>query len=432
MKSFKYPLLILTSVEIEEIEYIYNLRRFGMKLDLSVMRDFAALLGNPQDDVHFAHVAGTNGKGSVCAFLYEIMKRKYRAGIYTSPHVKRYTERIVVNDEEIPEEYIVDFVRKYKATIEKLAKENRNPTFFEVTTALALKYFSEKNVEFAVMEVGLGGRLDATNIITPDITAITSIDKEHTNVLGKSIEKIAKEKAGIIKKGVPVVVGEHKKKATQVIKKIADMRRAMYHNVNQECIYEDLKMEIGGMEFTLKTPKEEYRIKTKMIGRHQIKNVMVAVRMAELLQENYSITKSDIEKGIEETKWRDRFEVKSNEPLMIFDASHNPAGARVLRDTLRDLNLRDVTLLFSMLEDKDVDSYLKKLKGRVNKVIVTEINYYRKMNSEKIKKIAENYFSNVILIKNPCEALRYAINNEEKILATGSIYLLGELESCPL
>ncbi len=417
-------------MEVEEIEYIYNLRRFGMKLDLEIMKDFAALMGNPQEGMHFAHVAGTNGKGSTASFLYSIMKRKYRTGIYTSPHILRYNERMVVNDEEISDEYIINFVRKYRPIIEELAKEMRNPTFFEVTTALALKYFKERNVEFAVMEVGLGGRLDATNIISPDITAITSIDKEHTNVLGKTIEKIAKEKAGIIKPGVPVIVGEHKKKATREIKKIAEMRGAEYHNINEECSYRDLKMNLEGLQFILETPVNEYKIKTKMIGKHQIKNVMVTVRMAELLSENYSIKKGDIEEGIREAKWRDRFEIKREKPLLIFDASHNPAGARVLRDTLRSLNLRDITLLFSMLEDKDIDSYLRKFRGLVDKVIVTEINYYRKRKGEQIKESAEKYFDNVILIKNPCEALSYALKNEKKILATGSIYLLGELEAC--
>ncbi|NPA75191.1 MAG: bifunctional folylpolyglutamate synthase/dihydrofolate synthase [Euryarchaeota archaeon] len=418
-------------MELPEIEYIYNLRRFGMKLNLDVMYDFAHLLGDPQDELNFAHIAGTNGKGSTASFLYNIMRRRYRTGLYTSPHLVRYNERIVVNGEEIPTEYIVKFVRKYRKTIEKMADEMRNPTFFEVTTALALKYFKDAGAEFAVMEVGLGGRLDATNIIVPDVTAIVSIDKEHTNVLGKTIPKIAREKAGIIKKGVPVVVGEHKKAATRVIKKIADARNAEYHNIHEECEFNVEKMSIDGMRVSISTPVRDYKLHTKMIGEHQCKNMAVAIRMAELLQDNYSITTEDIIRGVDSALWRGRFEVKAREPLLIFDSAHNPAGARVLARTLRALNLRP-TLVFSMLADKDIDSYLRYMKGVTKRVIVSEINYHRRMPAEELANKVKTHIPNVEVIKEPCEALRRALEYEDPVLACGSIYFLGELEQCPL
>ena len=417
------------SREREEIEYLYGLRRFGMRLDLSIMREFIKLAGNPHEGMNFVHVAGTNGKGTVASFVYHILGQRYRVGLYTSPHISRFTERIVVDGEEIDEDYVVDFVRRYRGVIDSLASEMRHPTFFEVTTTMALKYFREMNVDFAVLEVGLGGRLDATNIVTPRVSSITTVDYDHMHILGKSIEKIAREKAGIIKRGVPVVVGERKKKARRVIEKVASTRGAPYHNVNDECSYDDFDMTIDGMRFTLSTPVREYRIRTRMLGMHQVLNAMVAVRIAELLQENFRITTRDIERGIENTLWRGRFEIKSRDPLLIFDGAHNPAGARVLADTLRRLNLRNTTLLFSMLADKDVDSFLKKFRGVVKKVIVSEIDYRRKMPVEELEERARRHFDEVIAIRDPCEALRKAME-EDVVLATGSIYFLGDLEKC--
>lgn len=415
--------------EPEEIIYLYGLRRFGMKLDLSIMEEFIKRVGNPHEGMHFAHIAGTNGKGSVASYIYHIMRRKYRVGLYTSPHIRRFTERIVVNEGEIEEDYVVKFVRKYRPYIEALAKSMRNPTFFEVTTAMALKYFRDMNVDFAVLEVGLGGRLDATNIVVPDVSAITTIDLEHTHLLGKSIEKIAREKAGIIKSGVPVIVGERKKKARRVIEKIAEKKDAEYHNIHEECEFSDLEITLDGMRFTASTPVREYRIRTRMLGVHQVYNSLVAIRMAEMLEENHSITRREIEEGIANTLWRGRFEIKSRDPLLIYDGAHNPAGARILADTLRRLNLRNITLLFSMLGDKDAGKFLRYFRNIAARVVVSEINYHRRMPLEKLVNYASQYFEEVIPIREPCEALAKA-REYGPVIATGSIYFLGDLEGC--
>ena len=401
-----------------------------MKLDLSVMHEFISLIDNPHKNLKFAHIAGTNGKGSVSYFLYSIMKRNYKTGLYTSPHVEKYNERIIVDDREIEDSYVINFVRKYRKKIEEMANEKRNPTFFEVTTALALSYFRDMQVDFVVFEVGLGGRLDATNIVNPEITAIVTVDKDHTKVLGKRISRIAREKAGIIKPNVPVVVGENKNSAIKMIKKIAAKKNAPYHNVNEDCSIADVNMTLKGMEFIARTPVREYRLKTKMVGNHQIKNILVALRMAEILSENYNITKEDIIKGISYAVWRDRFQIKRKDPLLIFDSAHNPAGARVLADTINALNLENPTLLFSILKDKDIKRYLKIMRKVAKKIIVTEIDYHRKMPLSRIEKYARRYFQEVVSFKNSCDALRYALENEDKIIACGSIYLMGELEKC--
>ena len=412
------------------MEYLYNLRRFGMKMDLSIMRRFMEELGNPHEGINYAHIAGTNGKGSVCSMLYSIMKRNYRCGLYTSPHIERFNERIVVDDKEIEDSYIVNFVRNYRRIIEKLAREERNPTFFEVTTAMAFKFFKESKVDFSIMEVGLGGRLDATNIINPEITAIVTIDKEHTKILGNKIEEIAREKAGIIKEKVPVVVGERKKEALKIIKKEAMKKNAEYYNVNDEFEVEDFEMDLNGIRFRAKSNLREYRIKNHLTGNYQIVNTLIAIKMAEILGENYRITGNDIEEGIERNVWRDRFELKMREPLLIFDSSHNPAGMREIVDTIKRLNLQPVTFLFSVLSDKDLESIFKILKNVSKRIILTEIDYKRKTPLAELEAHAKKYFSWIKSIKNSCDALKFAIENEERIVVTGSIYLLGELELC--
>ncbi len=418
-------------MEIPEIEYLYNLRRFGMKLDLSVMESFADLRNNPHENFRSVHIAGTNGKGSVAAAIYSILRRNYSVGLYTSPHLVRYSERIVVDDREIEEDYIVNFVREIRPLIEKLARENRNPTFFEVTTMLAFEYFSFRHVDFGVLEVGLGGRLDATNIVKPEITAIVTIDLDHTHILGDTIEKIAWEKAGIIKKNVPVVVGERKKGATDVIKDVARKRNSEYHNVWDEMEIENFEISMKELKFTVNSPLREYKIKAPLTGRHQLTNMLVAIRLGELLGESYSISKTDIERGIENMKWKDRFQVKMKDPLLIFDSAHNPSAARALVSTIEDLKIEEPTFLFSMLSDKNVEEFLRTISKVSRRIIATQIGYERRrMELKDVVSHAKKYFEEVLKFENPCDALRYALRNENKIVATGSIYLLGELEKC--
>ncbi len=418
-------------MEPPEIKYLYNLRRFGMKLDLTIMNEFVSLLGNPHENFRSVHVAGTNGKGSVCAYTYSILRQRFSTGLYTSPHLVRFNERIVVDDEEIDDEYVISFVKKYKPLIERLSIENRNPTFFEVTTGLAFQYFALKNVDFGVFEVGLGGRLDATNVLHPEVSAIVTIDYDHTHILGDTLEKIAAEKAGIIKPNIPVVVGENKQSAVKVIKEVASKSSAPYHNIHDECSWDIEQMSFQGTKFSVSTPLRVYNLTTPLAGAHQVLNAVVSVRIAEILSENTTLTKSDIEKGIGGTKWRDRFEVKRNDPLLIFDSAHNPAGARALVETVKKLHPEKFTLLFSMVSGKNIHTVLSLLKEIADTIVVTEINYERRrLPLKEIEAEAKKIFENVVAIKEPCRALQYIIDYGKDSIATGSIYLLGELEQC--
>jgi folylpolyglutamate synthase/dihydrofolate synthase len=258
--------IILRAVDANHEDFLYRLKREGIKLDLSVTEEFANLLGNPQNSFQSIHVAGTNGKGSVSAYIYNVLRQKYRTGLYTSPHLIDFNERIVSGKDVIPDSYIEKFLDAHKEKIEELSRINRNPTFFEVTTLLAFCYFRDTACRYAAVEVGLGGRLDSTNIILPLISVITQIGFEHADKLGGSLTAISYEKGGIIKSGIPVVLGDNKPEVVRTITSIAQRRNSRLLTVEADTKTTELDMSIEGNSFTLETPANTYRIKSPLIG----------------------------------------------------------------------------------------------------------------------------------------------------------------------
>lgn len=416
--------------ELPEVTFLYSLTLEGKRENLDVMYELLDHLGNPHsNDARYVHVAGSNGKGSVCASVYYVLRERYHVGLYLSPHVYRFNERITVDDKEIEDEYITNFVRNVKTILEKISGENRRPSFFEVTTAMAFQYFKEKGCDFSVIEVGLGGRLDPTNVIHPMISAITSIDLEHTHILGDTIEKIAFEKAGIIKPYTPVVAGVRDERALKVIKRIAEEKKAPLHNALSDYDVHGVSISLDSMRLRISSDRGEYRIDFPLIGRHQVNNVLVALGILEILGENYSIERSDIELGLSKVRLPGRFEVKIRKPLLIFDIAHNPAASKALADTIRDLELENATILFSALRDKDIDGILRNLGMISDEIIVTEIDYERRRTpAEEIERCARRYFRNVRVVRRSYEALERAMESSDIVIATGSAYLLRELE----
>jgi dihydrofolate synthase/folylpolyglutamate synthase len=241
---------IMQLEDAPEISFLYGLTYEGRRDNLDIMHELLMHLNNPHlSGMKYVHVTGTNGKGSVCSAVYSVLRRRYRAGLYVSPHVYKFNERIVVNDKQIEDKYIINFIRGFMPIIERLRKESKGPSFFEVVTSLAFEYFARLGCEVAVIEVGLGGRLDPTNVINPLVSAITSIDLEHTQILGNTIESIAYEKAGIIKPGVPVVVGALDIRALRVIKEVARNRGAELYNAPLEYDVSDINLRLNGMSF---------------------------------------------------------------------------------------------------------------------------------------------------------------------------------------
>ncbi len=410
------------------LDYLYNLKREGIKMDLKATMDLASHLGNPQNKFKVVHIAGTNGKGSIASFIYNILRQKYKTGMYTSPHLLDFNERIMLGLDPIPDSYIIDFVKSNRNYIEELAAQYRNPTFFETTTVMAFKYFADNNADYAAIEVGLGGRLDSTNIVDPEVSIIAQIGYEHYQRLGCSLTSIAHEKGGIIKRDKPVVLLDNKPEVVAEIRKIADVRNSRLVKISEYCSVKNLKYSLDGMAFTLETPVEEYNIKTTNLGLFQIGNISSAVASMELLPQG-SPGKDIIEKGIMESRWPSRFEVITRNPLVIMDSSHNPPAASALVETFRTFVKEKPLLLIGMLDDKDYFSYMSIMRKISDTVVLTTPNEPgRSIDPHALAAGIGNMFPHVRIIEDPVEAYNYAAASSQCILVTGSMYLVGLLK----
>ncbi|MEK7273860.1 MAG: folylpolyglutamate synthase/dihydrofolate synthase family protein, partial [Candidatus Desantisbacteria bacterium] len=337
----------------KSIAYLEDLQQFGIQLGLERVICLLELMGNPHKGLKYIHVAGTNGKGSTVSFLASILKHSgYRVGVYTSPHLLRFNERITIQEtasleDEIPDEDIVRLTEQITNYIESSCLQ---VTYFEATTAIAFAYFAEKQPDFVILEVGLGGRLDATNVIIPQVSIITNISLEHTAVLGNTIEEIAVEKAGIIKQGIPVVCGVMDEKALSTIKNIAEERHAPLHTVTHTAEYGLYPYKLSDIHLSLP-------------GAHQLQNAACAVLAAEVLEgQGVKINDSQIPFALAHTCWPGRLQVIEQKPLIIVDGAHNPAGARVLRQAINDCFTYDqLILVLGILDDKDQTVMMREL-----------------------------------------------------------------------
>ncbi len=412
----------------DTLNYLYSMKRFGIKLDLSATKHFAAHLGNPQNNFRNIHVAGTNGKGSISSYIYGILRQKYKTGLYTSPHLINFNERIVYNREMIDDGYIVKFMEENMDYIRNLEKTGRNPTFFEATTVMAFKYFSDKKADYASIEVGLGGRLDSTNIINPEVSVIAQIGYEHFQQLGCSLTSIAYEKGGIIKNEKPVVLLDNKPEVVKEIKKLCEIRNSKLIRIEDYCKISDINYDIKSIRFKMKTEKDEYEIEAKNTGLYQIKNIATAISSIEVL--NDDIDKSMIIDGIKETRWPGRFDVISTDPLVVMDSAHNPPAAHALVNSFKNTVNKKPLLIVGMLSDKDVYSYFSIISELSDEVIITTPNDpERAMKPEEIKKLVYTMFREIKIINDPIEAYEYGIKRSSCILVTGSMYLVGLLEN---
>jgi dihydrofolate synthase/folylpolyglutamate synthase len=393
-----------------------GLERRDMKLGLSRIRRVLKRLGNPERSFKAIHVAGTNGKGSVCAMLSSILTESgYRTGIYTSPHLVDVRERIMVDGKMISGK---DMGRLGKAVI----RTGIRLTYFEFLTVISFLYFREREVDFAVVEVGLGGRLDATNVLDPVVSVITNISMEHSEILGDTVEKIAREKAGIIKNRRPVVTSAEGS-ALSVIRKSAYERSAkvfvaggsvkrVSHNLNhQEIVYNNRKMSLP------------------LLGDFQIENAKTVMETIEVLESVGMKTGLDkIKKGVEKVRWPGRLEVVGRKPLMILDGAHNPAGIRSIKPFIKSLKFRRMILVMSILSDKDYKSMLSEISPMADVTILTKADTDRAIDPVKLEKYAGR---KCIVQKNVRKAIRLAeslAENDDLILVTGSIYLVGNVK----
>lgn len=417
----------------EALSYLYNLERFGIKLDLTNITALMSHLGNPHLKFPSVHIAGTNGKGSVAAMLHSILSEAgYRTALYTSPHLVDFRERIKIGYDLIEKEFIFDFVRKLKEEIDK-----NSYTFFEVTTALAFRYFAEKKVDVAVIETGMGGRLDATNLITPLVSIITSIGLEHTEHLGVTIPQIAGEKAGIIKAGVPTITGVSQPEALDVIKSVCAERDSELNVVQAKSSFSILVSSIFGSKFNFSSESDKYQaLELNLAGEHQVLNAAICLNAIGMLKQiGWKIDEQTVRGGLKKVNWRGRLEIFRKEPLVLLDVAHNPAGMQTLIETLdRFFPDKKIIFIFGVMEDKDHSTMLKEICRKAKFVVLTKPDYKRAADPEALEASLKMLDTPYEIIPHINQAYLFALKNaksDDIICITGSHFTVGEfLTTC--
>jgi len=408
------------------LKFIYDREHFGIKLGIENIGNFLRDVGNPQNTFQSVHIAGTNGKGSTAAFIDSIMRHAgYRVGIFTSPHLYDFRERIRVNGRKISKDYITRFIRRYRSVIDK-----NKITYFEVCTALAFCYFAEKKVDLAVVEVGLGGKLDATNTLKPELSIITDINFDHTNILGRTLKKIAFEKAGIVKRGVPVLVGTMKPEPRQEIKRISVKRRSpMFYQGNGI-------IKLSGKRFGFDYHHhnlELSNLRTSLPGKHQILNAGLAVRAVELLNENgFNILKRDIRSGLKNTVWRGRFQIikRRRKPTIILDVGHNPSGLKAVVECFQEMYpKRKADIIAGFVRFKNLDKIIRHLIPIARNVEIARLNSDRGTSPEDIAAVfaRRKFFASISdSLTDSARRMVKAAHPDDIILICGSHFAVGE------
>lgn len=408
------------------LDFLLNLQRSGIKLGLERTVNLLETIGNPQDCFRSVHIAGTNGKGSVAAYLNSILYHGgLTSGLFTSPHLVEYAERVRIDGAAISRADLTSIVSDIAAPIVETGA-----SFFEATTAVAFEQFRRKRVQVAAVEVGMGGRLDSTNVLMPELTAITSIDFDHMRYLGKTLGEIAREKAGILKPGVPVVTGKLRRGAREAVKATARSRGSKLYEVGRHAEFDMLGMDIGGCYFEYRGLRGRRIFKTRMPGWHQVANASLAVLLAELLEDRgVRIDDAAIEKGVEAALWPGRLQVLSERPLVIADGAHNVAGTRMLARSLEDMGVFPAITVFAVLRDKRYKDMLRYLSGVSRSFIFTRPLNDRALPVVRLKEAARELGipgSGVGRVDRAIDRALGRLGGDDALLICGSLFAIGE------
>jgi dihydrofolate synthase/folylpolyglutamate synthase len=420
------------------LDYLYSFVDYSLKhsselakAEFNLDRMFALMgeLGNPQSQYPIIHVAGTKGKGSVSALCASALQAAgYKVGLYTSPHLLDYCERIQVNGEPISHEFMIELVEEIKPAVAKIPKL----TTFEITTALGFLAFARQGCTAAAIEVGLGGRLDATNIVTPKVSVITSLSYDHMAVLGNTLTLIAGEKAGIIKQGVPVASSPQKEEALKVLERVTNKADSDFILVGKEIEFELLESSLAGQSLHIidNLRRSTLDLRLPLLGSHQLENAATAY--AALKTSGIPISDEAIQKGFSQVKWRARFEIARREPPIIFDSAHNQDSFAKLRETL-DTYFPDkqVYLIFGASEDKNIPGMFAEMKPKIKKLIVTRADHPRALEPEKIIELAKQAGLDSEAVSPVESAFVRALENSQKdgsiVLSAGSMFVTAEV-----
>ena len=412
----------------QSLDYLYGLEKFGMIFGLTQVERILEAIGNPHREVQAIHIGGTNGKGSTAAMMASILQKEgYRVGLYTSPHLIRFTERIKVNGKEIEKEEVAALAGWMRERIEEAGIASPF-TFFDFTTAMALYYFQQRMVDLAVLEVGLGGRLDSTNVVDPLLSIITNISKDHEAYLGKSLLKIAGEKAGIIKKGRPLITAATQPRLLRLFSKVCREKGSLYFRVGREFRYvgaEDGEFHYEGLHRKL------WGLHLNLRGFHQIVNATTALGAMEVLDDlGYPVSTDAMVEGLREADWPGRLEVVASSPKVVLDGAHNPAGALVLGESLKkEFQYQHLILLIGVMKDKDIESILHLLAPLADHIILTKPNSDRAATPASLKKALGRNGKRAEIIEDLKEAIERGLSitgQEDLLCITGSLYTVGE------
>ena len=406
----------------DALKFLYSLQKYGIKFGLSKTENLLKKLDTPQKHLKFIHIAGTNGKGSVATYLSSILKNAgYRVGVYTSPHLVSFTERMRINGENISKRDVVHYTKLIRNVMDK----REPPTFFEAVTAMAIKYFADEKVDIVILETGMGGRLDATNIVHPILTIITNVSLEHQVFLGDTIESITKEKAGIIKDKIPLVTGINQEEAIQIIEDICKKKDVYIYRIEKDfsCIQENGVYHYNGIN-------HHYNgLKSGLNGIYQKNNLALALASIEILNNiGLCIKDEHVINGVKQAFWPGRMHIVSKSPIILLDGAHNIAAMHGLKESIKEMEYNKLILVIGIMEDKDTKEILDIIVPMTDFTIYTRPKYYRAMDPFKLKEQYKKVHKYEIInnLERAIARAKQRASEKDMILITGSLFTVGE------